>query len=437
MSKYRPALKVQKPCNEAWEEMAGNDQVRFCGHCSKHVNNISELSRKDAMRLAKRSGGNICVRYVQDPVTKQPLFARDLYQISRRAPRLAAGVLGAALTCASSAYSQQGELRESVSETRIFVPGKAEHTTELPEGTSRISGIITDKEGNVVPGISVFIKENQYEGELRTTSGADGSFAFEGLPAGTYSLRTYSQYGFLPRSISNIRLGDADAYFSSIQVELETIVMGIIAFSPTSANGEAVERSELAEAVYSEILEDVLELLARGADPNEADEDGDTPLFMSVEDGTFEIAKALMDFGASAKTINKAGKNVLFLIDDDTTVDMVKMLIAYGADVNHKLEDGTTPLIYAAEHGKPEVVKALIDAGADVNAADEEGWTPLMKAAWEECVDKVRMLLKAGANVNARNKNGETAWDQAAEEEVEKLLESYGAIIDDDDDDDH
>src|SRR5437762_6602409 len=92
------SVEVKSPCTEDWETMHGNDRVRFCDHCAKDVNNISEMTRKQAMRLVRAAGGNLCVRYIHDPVTKRPLFAEQLLQITRRTPGLAAGVMTASVS---------------------------------------------------------------------------------------------------------------------------------------------------------------------------------------------------------------------------------------------------------------------------------------------------------------------------------------------------
>ena len=34
-----------------WDSMSGNDQVRHCEHCNLQVNNLSSMTRQQAMRL--------------------------------------------------------------------------------------------------------------------------------------------------------------------------------------------------------------------------------------------------------------------------------------------------------------------------------------------------------------------------------------------------
>src|SRR5690606_4167378 len=108
MSKERSIenIRVASPCSQSWDEMSGNDRVRFCSHCSKHVNDISAMGRKEAERLVRLSKGNICVRYVTDPVTGGPTLMPTKPVKIGRAPAIAAGVLGTTLSVTSMAYTQ-------------------------------------------------------------------------------------------------------------------------------------------------------------------------------------------------------------------------------------------------------------------------------------------------------------------------------------------
>ena len=60
-------LTVASPCVADWNSMTGNDQVRFCEHCSLDVHNLSLMTRSQAERLVARSNGRLCVQYIHDP----------------------------------------------------------------------------------------------------------------------------------------------------------------------------------------------------------------------------------------------------------------------------------------------------------------------------------------------------------------------------------
>lgn len=438
MSKRRNAVtvKVTSPCNEDWNAMIGDDLMRFCSHCAKHVNDISRLRRKDALRLVKRSQGNVCVRYAVDPRTGGPVFADSLYQITRRAPALAAGVVGASLGLTTAAYAQ-GNARVTARDaerTETAAPSSAAKPDAAPEQKSvgRIIGTVFDPVGAVVPGVSISVRNTNTNAMTTVSTGEDGTFAFDRLPAGRYSLTTKKLPGFEERSIRVLEVYDGGETLEMITLEPEVRqIMGAVAFSR-----EVVYRNPLMLAVENEEIEEVLALLGGGASPNEAESDGRTPIFAAVESAEIEIVRALITFGADLNYRDEKKRTPIMVLDDEASVELVDLLLGSGAKIDASDEDERTVLMWAAENATAEVVKLFIEAKADVNARDKKGWTALMLAAYEDDIEKVRALLLAGAEVNAKNEDGETAWDQTTDEEVEALLVSFGAIVDDDDVDD-
>ena len=55
----RLQLSFQCPAN--WEEMEGDDRRLYCGHCRKHVHNLSAMTRPEAEAIATGSE-EVCVR---------------------------------------------------------------------------------------------------------------------------------------------------------------------------------------------------------------------------------------------------------------------------------------------------------------------------------------------------------------------------------------
>jgi hypothetical protein len=56
-------IDIARPCPADWEEMRGDDQVRFCKHCSLNVYNLSAMSREAAQQLVAEREGRLCVRF--------------------------------------------------------------------------------------------------------------------------------------------------------------------------------------------------------------------------------------------------------------------------------------------------------------------------------------------------------------------------------------
>src|SRR5262249_44070862 len=57
------SISVASPCSADWNEMAGDDNVRFCGLCSKNVYNLSALTTQGAINLIREKEGRLCGRF--------------------------------------------------------------------------------------------------------------------------------------------------------------------------------------------------------------------------------------------------------------------------------------------------------------------------------------------------------------------------------------
>jgi hypothetical protein len=55
-------LKIAAPCKAPWDQMRGDDRVRFCDSCSKNVYNLSHLTANEAVALIEKAEGHLCMR---------------------------------------------------------------------------------------------------------------------------------------------------------------------------------------------------------------------------------------------------------------------------------------------------------------------------------------------------------------------------------------
>jgi hypothetical protein len=56
-------IQVASPCSADWDEMEGDDKVRFCGECRRHVFNLSAMDVEEAgAKIAEHADG-LCVRF--------------------------------------------------------------------------------------------------------------------------------------------------------------------------------------------------------------------------------------------------------------------------------------------------------------------------------------------------------------------------------------
>ena len=214
----------------------------------------------------------------------------------------------------------------------------------------------------------------------------------------------------------------------------------------------------------------VAALLHAGANAEQSDISGVTPLWSAVEANNLDAARLLIDAGANPNEMVH-GYTPLMLAAHNKYSDMVKLLLVRGADVD-VLSDGVevgynalyfavelrhweqksgwqsaTPLgrvskYYDGSNGanaiflldqQQKVVDILLAAGSDPDATQGE-WTALTRAARQGAdAAVVEALLLAGANPNLKSREDYSplylaaGWNRAAQVDV---LLALGADVD-------
>jgi hypothetical protein len=418
-------INIPSPCAARWDEMVGNEEVRFCLHCSKHVNNLSQMTRKRALALVARSKGRICVRYERraDGRLRTAEPQSPLYQIKRRASRLAAGAFTAALTLCSSAAAQTdgSQVQESAAHSIEQVGRRAE--TPAASGNPSLEGTIKDPVGGVINEAKIMLLNESDGREQVTLSAYDGRYFFDSLVAGTYTLKVEA-VGFLPYESKGLVVGAPQTVPIDVTMPPEFVSMG-------GAIVVVAAEDPLVLAASENDLPKVKMLIVAGVDVNRRDKNtGSTALEEAVKYGNREMVRVLLDAGADINARNGSAQTPLMMMDDDASEELVWDLIGAGAKVGDRDEDGDTALILATEWSEPEVLRALIQGGAKINARNKAGESALMKAAEGGKLESVRLLIAYGAKINAKNDDGETALKLAQDnnhEEVAGLLRAHSA----------
>lgn len=175
-------------------------------------------------------------------------------------------------------------------------------------------------------------------------------------------------------------------------------------------------------------------LLAKGAEVNAKNNNGDTALMCAVLGGNTETIELLLSKGAEVNSREyDSGMTALMLAAKNGRAEIAQVLLAKGAEVNAKSNDGRTALMYTAQSGHAEIVEVLLAKAADVNAKEVNyGYTALMSAAANGYIEIIEVLLSKGADVNAKRNDGVTALMSAAQNGHTKIVElmlSKGADI--------
>lgn len=138
--------------------------------------------------------------------------------------------------------------------------------------------------------------------------------------------------------------------------------------------------ASLVESVFKDDLVGLRTGLAQGADPNERDNDGRTPLIHAAIHNKVESAKLLLDSGAQVDAQDELGNSALHYAAQECHLEMASLLISSGgANVDIVDVHGNTPLWRAVfnSRGKGELISVLLKAGADRSHANKRGKTPL------------------------------------------------------------
>jgi ankyrin repeat protein len=194
-----------------------------------------------------------------------------------------------------------------------------------------------------------------------------------------------------------------------IAVAFVLLFASVVAADAQPARRSVGDGGSLADRIQAGDRAGALAMIAKGADVNQPQVDGTTPLHWAVYRVDRELVAALLKKGARAQVINTYGASPLAEAVRIANLEMAGMLLEAGADANVANEDGQTALMLAARTGNVPVAKLLVQHGADVNRREQyRDQSAVMWAAAQGHADMVAFLVSQKADLTVKAKDN--AW---------------------------
>ena len=239
-------------------------------------------------------------------------------------------------------------------------------------------------------------------------------------------------------------------------------------------NTPSVKLPVLSYVVSIGNAEVTVNMISKGANIHQVDQNGRTPLSYAASNGSVAIAQMLISQGANVKTPDSLGRTPLsYAAETPGNQAMVELLFKHGAracprtlqgrsalsyaamkgdlkmvsllltavDMSgpgsgergvHNLEHDTSSLAYAIQGGHIQIAELLLQGGVSATSGTWMGKTPFWYAVETRKADLVRILLRAGANAREMSPSGVSALRTAVEQgnfDLAVVLVAYEANV--------
>jgi hypothetical protein len=236
MSSRLDRIKIASPCPITWEQMGGDERVRFCDHCQLNVYNLSSLNKAAAEALLVSTEGRLCARLYRRSdgtvlTSDCPVGVRALRRKIARTAAAAFALVGSLTTVAlgQSKSAKQDSCKPQVRITQREINSSSQ--------TSSITGQVTDPNGAFVPGATVTL-QNTSRKQVQTTTTDEGAFEFSELAPGKYSIKVTLQ-GFGKHKPVEIRLDKNQSLTVELPLVLPAgeVLVGVVVYDETDPPG--------------------------------------------------------------------------------------------------------------------------------------------------------------------------------------------------------
>jgi hypothetical protein len=136
-------LKISSPCPKSWDDLVGDQRIRYCGQCKLNVYNFAEMDREEVERIVRKSEGRLCgTLYVRGDrtATLRDCPSARARTLVRRAVKVASFLLLAGFTgvCRTSERPDRSNLPRWIQQTLSVID--PERPPAVPRPPHRLMG---------------------------------------------------------------------------------------------------------------------------------------------------------------------------------------------------------------------------------------------------------------------------------------------------------
>ena len=226
-------LRIATPCPISWEQMTGDNRVRFCNHCQLNVYNLSALSRVEAEELIASTEGRLCARLFRraDGTVLTENCPVGLRALRRRVAKRTAAIFAAIVSLSGVALGQHGAAKNG--KTGCTPQTKITRTDATSDPQEKVlSGTVVDPMGAVIPRAKVKLINSNAKEIRETCTNDDGVFEFTPIASGKYLIKIeaigFKKYEFTDVLIKEDKLTKFEGILEPGSAE-----MGIVLLEPS------------------------------------------------------------------------------------------------------------------------------------------------------------------------------------------------------------
>ncbi|CAN0114982.1 unnamed protein product, partial [Ectocarpus fasciculatus] len=220
------------------------------------------------------------------------------------------------------------------------------------------------------------------------------------------------------------------------------VISAIVRQHPEVINSASNETgfSALHHAAVHNVVRSIDALVSAGADLENRDGEGYTPLRVAASSDSKAALLSLLGHGADKESMGLDGQTPLLGAMENEFWGIASELMTAGADVNLRgvwhehSPNELSPLDYAVDRGDIDLTRQLLQLGARATDSTSDGCTALHWAAWSMNASAIDLLVEAGANLETRTTyDGSTplhlAASQGANAAAIEALVRHGADV--------